>query len=486
MKRFNPLLALKVIIWGVFLLFIIIVGCTKQSSTHIKADIGDLIKNEFYKRDYGNSLQIRLNDSLSLNMQPAWEKLSAKPDNNGQIFYFIPLVPKLLSKDKRELAQQKVSLAGWEEYLIVKTAADSSFLYYKGQYLWDTLPASIADYSTFTGNLILNDFNHNTAIFTYPAAGQNRNGHLGKIAAASANQCVTVCTWVGIDMLGGGMVVAITRGSAAMAGNCPLPDPYIGGRDWRISESRQDCSSTNPGDPPPNPPGGGGGGGNTPPTVEEQLFMFDQKIEDSLTNNCLKTILGQVKNISTGKIGEIIYKFSGEIPKWNWELKEGTLPANTNGSTTLGTDGAVTTLDYNKLKKATNLAVARTIIHEAVHAYLTVYFRYDPLNAQKDYPGMLKAWSKSKHPDYNDIQHDQMVKSFVSDIGAALKEYGTHVLGLQIDDYIYNDLAWGGLDFSNNSQLSDADKVRIQNRLSAEQNNSTFDTESPAGQKACN
>ncbi len=78
-----------------------------------------------------------------------------------------------------------------------------------------------------------------------------------------------------------------------------------------------------------------------------------------------------------------------------------------------------------------------------------------------------------------------MEKSFVTEIASSLKEYGQS-LGLQLSDYIYQDMAWGGLDFSNNSQLSDDEKARIQNRLSAEQTNSTFGTESPAGQKACN
>lgn len=194
----------------------------------------------------------------------------------------------------------------------------------------------------------------------------------------------------------------------------------------------------------------------------------------------------QILNLKEGKIvGEIINQFSGDIPNWNWQLKEGMLPTNQNGQTSLITGGALTILDYNKLSKATNLAVARTIIHESIHAYLTVYFRNDPINAAKDYPGMLHAWLKTKHPDYNQIQHDEMEKSFVGEIATALKEFG-QARGYQLDDYIYNDLAWGGLDYDNNFQLSDDDKIRIQNRINAEQTNSTYDTESPAGVKACN
>jgi hypothetical protein len=219
--------------------------------------------------------------------------------------------------------------------------------------------------------------------------------------------------------------------------------------------------------------------------LEEKLAEFDDKIEDSLTHECIKAILTQIKNLKNGKVGEIINKFSSEIPNWNWKLKEGTLSTNVNGTTTLMAGGAITMLDYNKLQGATNIAIARTIIHESIHAYLTVYFRYDPVNAQKDYPGMLRAWQRAKHPDYNEIQHDQMEKSFVDEIAAALKEFGNS-RGLNIDDYVYRDLSWGGLDFSNNNSLSDTDKDRIGNRLSAEQTNTTQDSEAPLGQKACN
>ncbi|TAH14515.1 MAG: hypothetical protein EAZ12_00285 [Sphingobacteriia bacterium] len=227
-------------------------------------------------------------------------------------------------------------------------------------------------------------------------------------------------------------------------------------------------------------------GGLLPIYNKEDLFReFDENIEDSLTNDCLKQILAQIKALKKGKIAEIINKFSGDIPNWNWKLKEGPLDPTKNGRTSLMQGGAETTLDFNKLKNATSLASARTIIHESVHAYLTVYFRYDSQNASKDYPGMVKAWMKSKHPDYNQIQHDQMVFTFVKEIANALKEFGISI-GLNLNDSIYNDMAWGGLDFSNNSNLSDDDKERIQHRLSAEQTNSTFGNEAPSSKKTCN
>lgn len=75
-----------------------------------------------------------------------------------------------------------------------------------------------------------------------------------------------------------------------------------------------------------------------------------------------------------------------------------------------------------------------------------------------------------------------MTISFVHDIASALKDYGVS-MGLNISDSIYEDLAWGGLDFENNSQLSADDKTRISDRLVAEQTNTIEGTQPPAGQK---
>ena len=235
--------------------------------------------------------------------------------------------------------------------------------------------------------------------------------------------------------------------------------------------------------------GGGGSSSSSSPASSSSnlvnLVKFDTKIKDSL-HPCLENVLNIIKSSAKGQIAANIQKFSGEIPGWNWGLIEGNLPTNVNGNTksVISSDGFIyTTIDYNKLKNATILGSAAVIIHESIHAYLTVYFANDPINANKDYPGMLNAWYISH--DINAIQHDQMVASFIDDIAASLKQIGIS-LGLNLDDQVYQDIAWGGLDFENNSQLSDDDKERIQNRLSAEQTSSAYRNEFPSSTKTCN
>ena len=191
-------------------------------------------------------------------------------------------------------------------------------------------------------------------------------------------------------------------------------------------------------------------------------------IQNDLNHIELKEIAQQVFDIKEGKISDILYGFSSDVKNWNWILEEGLLPENTNASTRFTVQGAVTTLDYNKLAKATSISVARTIIHEMVHAYLLLSFQYNSLNAKQLFPGMVTAWNNETNPDFNEIQHQEMALSFVDDIAFALQEVNERQ-GVVADNSIYLDLAWGGLDFQNNESFDDTDKERIQIRLVAAQ-----------------
>lgn len=202
-------------------------------------------------------------------------------------------------------------------------------------------------------------------------------------------------------------------------------------------------------------------------------------IKVELADKNLRKILADVMKINNGKIGEILGRFLNNTSHWIWIIDEGYLPENVNAMTQLTAQGAITSLDYDKFENATDLSVARTLIHEIVHAYLTVYFMYEPGNAIKDYPVIVNAWGTSKNPDYNKIQHDEIERSFIDEIASALDEY-SEIVGLHnVDQYVYTDLAWGGLNFQDSIQLTSKIKKRIQNRLSAEQLNKPFGTERP-------
>lgn len=150
-------------------------------------------------------------------------------------------------------------------------------------------------------------------------------------------------------------------------------------------------------------------------------------IRDSLVHKSLKEVLAGIKHLREAKAGAIIQKFSGADPLWVWTIKEASLPGRTNAITERSRDGVVTRLNYKKLKGSTQLSVARTLIHEMMHAYLVLYFRYDGA-AHKEYPQIVEAYRSVANPDLNSLHHKEMAISLVNEIAIALREYGRNLV----------------------------------------------------------
>ncbi|MET3877048.1 hypothetical protein [Chitinophaga sp. OAE865] len=140
----------------------------------------------------------------------------------------------------------------------------------------------------------------------------------------------------------------------------------------------------------------------------------------------MQKILAALKTLSKGSVANIVTKFAGNTPGYNWTVQDGRLPSNTNGETNnlydSETGTVTTTFDSKKFTGATDLSIARTILHESVHAYLVSFFGYNRLNANATYPTMLQDWMNSKKPNLNTVQHNEMVRSFIIDIANALEE----------------------------------------------------------------
>ncbi|MDO4230428.1 MAG: hypothetical protein Q4C98_11490, partial [Capnocytophaga sp.] len=111
------------------------------------------------------------------------------------------------------------------------------------------------------------------------------------------------------------------------------------------------------------------------------------KVDDTkLTNPCAKSILKsmrdklKMKNFLTENklaggrhnFSEMILNLFEKSTQTHLTFQNASL-GNKNGSTSL--DGRTITLGDNYLKTATQLAIARTIIHEMVHAYLVAIYR---------------------------------------------------------------------------------------------------------------
>lgn len=213
--------------------------------------------------------------------------------------------------------------------------------------------------------------------------------------------------------------------------------------------------------------GGGGGGANDPiwedypggsgsppdeSSVDYEALIREWEITKIIYANlkpCMKSILNDVQNLNQGSVGQIIQKFSGSIPGYNWELKDGSLVGGQNAFTSQAynkTTGMVTsTFDGSKFTGSTDLSIARTILHESAHAYLIAHFRVDYLSARSSYPDLVNDYAQQNYGgDANQIQHAEFVRNFVNEIAIALEQYGRNK-GYGHTSQFYQDLAWGGL-----------------------------------------
>lgn len=230
-------------------------------------------------------------------------------------------------------------------------------------------------------------------------------------------------------------------------------------------------SSSTPGTGGTTPPTGSccgsygsiSGGNNTYPLTKEiQLIKFDTSIKLINVDTCIYTIFHTLGEQRTGFWGKIIYDMSGELPNFKWRLKQGAITGERTATTNGNDFGIYTTFNTVYLPYSTNMSVARTMLHEAAHAYLIKKLP----DTMKEYPQLYEEYNQSKN--VNASQHQEMARSFVNDIAICLKVYGQG-LGIQAYDTYYMDIAWGGLQGTIYfNALPAADRERIQAIYEAE------------------
>lgn len=224
--------------------------------------------------------------------------------------------------------------------------------------------------------------------------------------------------------------------------------------------------------------GGSWGGTSTGSTGPAQTATIDQ----SQLVPCQSQVMQGLQSASGAALLGIVALFSGEDPEYNWVVKNGALPANTYGKTNpafnLATHTATTIFDSSHWHNATDLAIARTILHEAIHAYLIAYFANSPTYANSPHAtfgDMVTTFNNSLTGTYNtnSIHHYEMSQGgpsngWIGDIAWSLKQYGIQQ-GYNLPDQFYMDMAWGGLaDTAAFQALPSVDRTRILDTIATE------------------
>ena len=129
------------------------------------------------------------------------------------------------------------------------------------------------------------------------------------------------------------------------------------------------------------------------------------------------------------------------------------------------------------LNTATDLSIAKTILHESIHAFLLASYFHEPELLQLNYPQLVEEWIKAKYPsELLNIHHEAIVRSFVADLAVTLKKYG-ELKGYDLQDQFYEDLAWGGLTSTKAySELSYSVRKRIEDVILIELKGEKLDT----------
>lgn len=150
--------------------------------------------------------------------------------------------------------------------------------------------------------------------------------------------------------------------------------------------------------------------------------------------------------------------------------------------------------DNDYLESATRLSIARTMLHETIHAFLLYNFFKDPTGEFKQ--GLNNFANSKGYTDLNDVHHNFMPQ-YVDAIGYSLATWN-QVYGNSgnIPRSYFDDLAWGGLTFSQHNSTtnqytwhdvfqelvpSETERIRIQNII----NNEAYDEYSAKGEP-CN
>ena len=193
--------------------------------------------------------------------------------------------------------------------------------------------------------------------------------------------------------------------------------------------------TNSPNDPLPNGGGGTGNGSGSGSSGSAGYFdtsVFFKHIDDTLAPLCIKSIIRNLEtlDVQNNPAADILKKFAADSPGFNLKI----VPQEGQNYFQFGytldnisTDGYVHLyINTNPLaiSYASDLAIAATLIHEAIHGHFIALYRSDPEAATLAYPQLFEKYSKKKALNNGQIQHNVMSILFVQDIAATLKHYG--------------------------------------------------------------
>jgi len=183
---------------------------------------------------------------------------------------------------------------------------------------------------------------------------------------------------------------------------------------------------------PPSCPYGKDESGNCLSEVEswEQNVCTTNAFDN---NPCLASVWNKLK--STNAAASLLDKF--ENSSWIDLCVDASLSSSANAQTSLSGSNATINFNTSKLGRS-QLSIARTFLHEMVHAELFRKVKsVGGTFSQNDFPGIYDYFRRY----YKNWQHQQMAAHYINTIANGLSQFdgGSHQLSY------YKDIAWIGL-----------------------------------------
>ncbi|UJP66441.1 hypothetical protein [Mongoliitalea daihaiensis] len=222
----------------------------------------------------------------------------------------------------------------------------------------------------------------------------------------------------------------------------------------------------------------------------------EEEIDIKELTNCHQFLINTLIGSTKEEFQKIFEKFKGNslLVPMNFNVKiqysnEGTATAWTDR--VLQNNFAMIYIHEGNNLGATELSLARTVMHEMLQAYLLFIEKFP--QTDRSLNGSLNAYIEKYNvpgnKDYNAAHHNLFVEgAFINDIAEELKNFATALgyTSLINDAQFFKDMAWGGLHTTDvYKKMSSTEQDRISRRYYAERNGGTYQGTTPKGNKAC-
>ncbi|WP_282057266.1 hypothetical protein, partial [Maribacter luteus] len=211
---------------------------------------------------------------------------------------------------------------------------------------------------------------------------------------------------------------------------------------------------------------GGGSGGNSSsgyPEFNDEVIGEDHiHLVDEVNNPCVKDIIDKLQNKDmqrltipdiggldgTGHLSQGILDLFDKSGNYDLTFKVAEAGKDVNGnprnaSTQPSGDGWSVTLDDDYVGDATQLSIARTIIHESIHAYIGYILKENRTSDMVTDLNLINEKYKNEINNYNLTQHE-FISQYVDALANSLAVWDNRFL----DSGYYKKLAWAGLESS--------------------------------------